>query len=159
MNFAPPKIKNLNKSKHVFTINNTVVFIINKDRSNDKSTLVKKIRNELIDRQNSLLLILGIELQNHIKNSCAFISGDVLDVKNEALAYHWFHNSLSKDDPQFKEFFKQIMVDQIDYTIKQIHFNILDKELLWKRHKTPSTKEIARINTFYNGIILIVTDF
>lgn len=153
VNSSPSRIKNLNKSKHVFTLNNTIVFIINKDHSKDKKTLVNKIRNELIERQNSLLLILGIELQNHIKNSCAFISGDVLDVKNETLAYHWFQNSLLKDDPEFKEFFKQIMVDQIDYTVKQKRFNILDKELLWKRHKTPSTKEFTRINTFYNGII------
>jgi len=150
--YAPPKIYNLNKSKHVFTINNTVVFIINKDPSNDKKTLVNKIRNELINRQNSFLLILGIELQNHIKKSCPFISGDVLDVKNEALAYHWSQNLLHEDDPQFKEFFKQIMVDQIDYTINQIKFNILDKEILSKRQKIPSSKEIARINTFYNGI-------
>ena len=149
---VPPKIYNLNKSKHVFTLNNTVVFIINKDPSNDKKTLVKKIRNELINRQNSFLLILGIELQNHIKQSCSFISGDVLDVKNGSLAYHWSQNLLHEDDPQFKEFFKQIMVDQIDYTINQIKFNILDKEILSKRQKIPSSKEIARINTFYNGI-------
>jgi hypothetical protein len=151
--FVPPQIRNLDKFKYVFTLNNTVVFIINKDPLRDKRTLVNKIRNELTTRYNSFLLILGIELQNHIKKSCAFISGDVLDVKNETLAYHWSQNSLYKDDPQFKEFFKQIMIDYLDYRINQIQFNILDKELLWKRQKTPTPREIARINTFYNGIV------
>jgi hypothetical protein len=147
-----PKIALLDKSKFVFSINKTIVLVMEKDIVNDKNSLFNKIRSELITKPNSFLLILGLELQNKLRNSCPFISEDIINVKNETIAYHWNNNIKSNNDPQFKEFVKQVMVDQVYFNIKKNDFELLENNLLNKKIKKPTANEIARINTFYNGI-------
>lgn len=156
-NPAIPTIDFLNKSENVFSIRNTVVIILKKDHAKDSEKLINKILDEIIEKHNSYLLMLGLEMQTYIKRSCAFITGDVLDVKNETIAYHWHQNIKNKNEVNFEDFVKQIMVDQIDSKIKRGNFILLKKDKFLNENrirKTHDYKQLARINAFYNGSII-----
>jgi len=150
-----PIIDFLDKNNYVFTIKSTIVVILNKDHEHDKETLFNKIRKEIISKHNSYLLMLGLEMNNKL-NKHAFISGDVLNIKNRTIAFHWNQNIKQENEILYKDFVKQIMVDQVDSTLKRNEFNLLNPNLLNKNKikRQQELKQLALINTFYNGIVL-----
>jgi len=98
--------------------------------------------------------MLGLEMQSYINRSCAFITGDVLDVANETIAFHWHQNIKNENEVSFAEFVKQIMIDQVDSRIKRGKFLLLEKINFLNENNTPKkidNRQIARINSFYNG--------
>lgn len=149
-----PTIDFLNRREFVFTIKNTVVIILNKSRQHDSRALYSKILNEIIKKHNSYLLMLGLEMQSYINRSCAFITGDILDVDNQTIACHWNQNIKNNNEISFEEFVKRILVDQVDSKIKLGKFNLLKKDNFLNKNNASvkiDKKQVARINSFYNG--------
>ena len=151
-----PIITFLDKEKFAFIIKSTFIIILNKDHEHDKETLFNKIRKEIISKHDSFLLMLGLEMQNHLKNNHSFITGNILDVKNETIAFHWYQNIQHKSEVVFKDFIKQIIVDHVDTTLRKSEFKLLNPDLLNKSKikRRQEIKQLAQINTFYNGTFL-----
>ena len=149
-----PKIDFLSKKDFTFIIGNTVIIILNKDHANDSRELFSKIKNEIIKRQNSYLLMLGLELQNQIKKSSAFINGNVLDVQNKTIAYHWAQSISNENGIGFSKFIKQVLTEQISNNIDQYDFSLLNETNFLKTNdisKQQDPEQLSKINTFYNG--------
>lgn len=155
-NEQTPIITFLDKENFAFIIKSTFIIILNKDHEHDKKTLFNKIRREIISKHDSFLLMLGLEMQNNLKNNHSFITGNILDVKNETIAFHWYQNIQHKSEVVFKDFIKQIMIDQVDTTLRKGEFKLLNSDLLNKSKikNRQEIKQLAQINTFYNGTIL-----
>ena len=147
------KIDFLDKKNFVFTINSTLVVILNKDHEHDKETLFKKIQNEIISKHNSYLVILGLEMKNHLNSNHSFITGDVLNIKNETIAFHWNQNLRNGNEVLYQDFIKQLMADQTDTIVKENSFKILDTNILNvnKIKSNQDLKQLSLINAFYNG--------
>lgn len=151
------KIDYLDKSEFTFVINNTIIIILNKDHKNDSQKLLSKIRSEIIRNQNSYLMMLGLEMQNQLKESSAFITGNILDVKNETIAYHWKQSNSKQNGVGYEEFIKQVMTEKVNSNINNKKFSLLNKTNLLKTNsviKNPDPKQLSRVNTFYNGNVI-----
>lgn len=155
-NEQTPSITFLDKENFTFIINSTLILVLNKDHEHDKQTLFNRIQREIISKHNSFLLILGLEMQNHLKNNHSFITGSILNVKNETIAFHWNQNIRHKSEIVFMDFIKQIMIDHVDLTLRNSEFKLLNSKLLNKTkiRGSKDVQQLAQINTFYNGISL-----
>lgn len=153
-NSIVPILKLIDIKKNVFSINNTIVFVIKKNHDTDKKKLINKIREQLLLQNNSFLLMLGIEMQNIIKKSGAFISPNLINLENKTLAYHWRQSIKSDHSSLFYDLINSVMIDQIDKNYLSKKFSILDQQLLYKNISPPKDEELCKLNAFYNGLFL-----
>ncbi|MDD4353830.1 MAG: response regulator receiver domain [Candidatus Nanoarchaeia archaeon] len=148
------QIKKSEITKKVLFINNTIVFVIKKDHGTDKRKLINKIREQLLLENNSYLLMLGVEMQNNIKRSSAFISTNLIDIEDKTLAYHWKQNIKNNHEVFFRELMNNVMIDQIENNCLKKEFKLFESSILHSRITCPDISELSKLNVFYNGSVL-----
>lgn len=146
-----PIIEKIDIDNKVLIINNTLVFVIKKNHDTDKKLLIEKIKEHLLIKNKSFLLMLGIDLQNNIRRRSSLIPRDFLDLCDGTFAYHWKQSIISNNENYFYEFLRTIMLDQLEKKCMDSKFELLDSGMLYKNIPRPSIRELCKLNSFYNG--------
>ena len=142
-----------------FVINNTLVFLLKKDGTNDPkpSVLLRRISNELIKNQNSFIQLLGLEMQTVFNTNESFIDENILNSSTEALFKH--RNYLydkEKEDKTFSIIIKKLLIEHATLKLRTSKLELLNSDFLIEHSKTitdkPNNEELHNLNTFYNSV-------
>lgn len=142
-------------SSDSFIINNTLVFLLKKDKEVDGnfSKLIKRISDEVVKNNSSFFQLLGLEMQSIFNNNERFIDETILRSSTEALFS--FRNHL-KSDKTFGIIIKKLLLEQATLKLRTAKLQLLETEFLEGHGKTltrsVSSSDLMNLNTFYNSV-------
>lgn len=142
-----------------FIINNTLIFLLKKDGTNDPkpSVLLRRISDELIKNQNSFIQLLGLEMQTVFNTNESFIDQNILNSSTEALFKHRnYLFDMEKEDKTFSIIIKKLLIEHATLKLRTSKLELLNSEFLIEHSKTitdkPNNEELHNLNTFYNSV-------
>lgn len=152
-NDFPLKIDRLNNT---FIINNTIVTIIPKSE-NSATKIISKLTHQVLKSDTYFSQLIGLDMQNAFSSQASFINKNLLTTSAETLMYHRKLLISKKLEGEFDNFLKEVMIENAKLTLDESKLKILDNDFLEKiskkRYKI-SESEIAKLNTFYNGVYI-----
>ena len=145
-------------------INNTIIFILQKDFETDINTdvIINRISNVFVSTQNNFVQLLGLEMQTVFNNEGSFIDENLLNVSKETIFAHRNHlKEKNKSDIPFKSLIKNVLIEHSTLKLRTAQLSILDEPFLDEESKKqvnkPSDNDIAALNTFYNSVQIAKT--
>lgn len=152
------KYEVFNMGDDSFIINNTFVFALNKEvtEDNDCTKLLRRISNTIIKNDRSFFQLLGLEMQSIFNSNERFIDDSILKSSTEALFQ--FRNHLN-DDNAFGTIIKKLLLEQAIIKLRTAKLKLLETDFLNKksedlRSKVPSNKDLFNLNVFYNSVFV-----
>lgn len=145
--------KHLNRENKTLNINNTIITIISKSENN-ATKIIRKLINQVSKSENCYSQILGLDMQNVFSNQTSFIDENLLDTNLDTLMFHRQQLKNNNLDNEFESFIKSILLEHSKMKLESSLLKTLEENFLnrvTKRKLNIKSKNIARLNTFYNG--------
>lgn len=150
------KYEILNTGNNSFIINNTFVFALKKETSedNDFNRLLERIAETIVKTDSSFFQLLGLEMQTIFNSNERFIDEHILKSSTEALFQ--FRNHIN-DDRAFGTIIKKLLLEHATLKLRTAKLKLLDSEFLnvqgeSLKSKTPSNDALFNLNVFYNSV-------
>lgn len=142
-----PSPTSIDPKSHTLIIENTVIQIINKAEITP-SKLIDTFSEHIANYKWGIMQLVGLEMQNYLRNQCAFVTPDILLVSKESLGYH---KKTHQED--FESFLKSVLLEQNRLFLQEKHLTIIDS-IDEHNYDKKYDKEIISMNVFYNSIVL-----
>jgi len=141
----------ISDDKKTFTIENTIVTILNKD-SNKPDNLIGNFSNQVSNSKFSFLHLLGLEANLILTFKSAFIDPKILAITKEGFL---FHRNQNKEG--FSDFIKDVLIEKARLNFRGVKLSLLDDELLdalSQQEIKITDAEIQAMNVFYNSVLV-----
>ncbi len=145
-----------NNGNNSFIVNNTFVFTLKKDTSQDDDyeKLLKRISESVTLNKGSFFQLLGLEMKSIFNSNENFIDETILKSSTEALFQ--FRNHLN-DDKTFGTIIKKLLLEQAFLKLRTAKLELLNSEFLNLKsqeldNRSPSDEDLFQLNVFYNSV-------
>lgn len=155
-NYFSEIISNLG-NEYTLLINNTIITILKKGKNQPASLIRNFIKLMAKNKSKSFLKLLGLNMQNEFTKKGAFVNPEILNISFESFLFHRSQMIKHGNISDFENFMKDVLIENAKLNLNNSKLALLKGDFLDKYNvssKNKSKKEIALINSFYNGIKL-----
>lgn len=149
----------ISASSDSFIINNTFIFLLKKNNTEDPNpiSLIKRISDAVSKNKNSFIQLLGLEMQTIFNENERFVDENLLNSSTSALFSHRnYLKNQQKNDVTFSTIIKKLLIEHAILKLRTAKLTLLDTAFLDNESpnhsQSPSIDELLLINTFYNSV-------